>query len=108
MANFRVGQRARIVRGCRHPENEGRTCKVVASIFHPAGTPTLSGFDLRHDTDLMIAFDEEDGDWAVASWQLEPIVDDGRKVMGWDALNELGLSADKLLGVVKERVKEKA
>ena len=107
MATFKVGQRVRLVHPV-FPENMNKTGTVKGHKFYKKGTINKAGQPLPFDVDLVVNLDDEQIDRATASWQLEPIVDDGRKVMDWDALNELGLSADKLLDAVKERVKEKA
>ena len=116
MSTFKIGQRVKKVRG---EYNIGLTGVIVAIGSYAPGLHEDGRQSTRDWTDIRV---KSDRDWlnkdgkvrpqsVIAfsqSCDWEPIVDDGRKVMDWDAMGEMGLSPEHLLEVVKERVKEKA
>jgi len=79
MATFRVGQRVKLVRPC-FKENYGNTGTIIKQFpDRPVGFGYLINCDVRWDAlrPGYLSFTHTS--------QLEPIVDDGRQVITWDA-----------------------
>lgn len=83
MSAFYVGQRVRLVRPTRG--EYGQTGTIVDFLCVPAGTLTRDFIETSIDCDCLVYWDDySDGIPACQhTSQLEPIVDDGRKVVSW-------------------------
>lgn len=76
MSTFRIGQRVRIVKCTKYNEFLGKSATITSMAIFTDWRLDIDGFGERANTGQF---------FAVSSWQIEPIVDDGRQVTTWDA-----------------------
>ena len=87
MAKFYVGQRVKLVYDVE--ASCGVEGRIVEFVFFKKGTESRSGDILPWDADCTVQYDDDGEYYTESTHRLEPIVDDGRRVISWEEMKDL-------------------